>query len=279
MNKIKRINIKNYKAKSWLDRYPSGNVNLTEYFKSSQWYTQIKDNDKYNILNSLSKCNDMLSKELDKKTNIFPFPKHVFNAFKLAPKNIKVVIIGMDPYINSMKVNQKDGTSRLIPQACGYSFSVPKGFSMPPSLNNIFKNMYKYKHINNMPESGDLTWLVKQGVMLLNYSLTVLEKQTNSHTHIWKDFTNSTIEHLCNTQKNIIFVLWGANAQNTIKIIDKYKKNNHYIIKSKHPSPQAAIYKSNNTDNPDFMDKDHFGEINKILKSHNKKLINFNDLI
>ena len=155
----------------------------------------------------------------------FPPGKLVFNAFNLCPfDKVKVVILGQDPY-------HEQG------QAMGLSFSVPEGIMLPPSLQNI------YKEIQNdlgkpIPTSGDLTRWAKQGVLLLNATLTVRAHIANSHQTLgWANFTDAAIEALSAHREHIVFMLWGGFARSKKRLIDA---NRHCIIESVHPSPLSA---------------------------------------
>ena len=155
----------------------------------------------------------------------FPPGKLVFNAFNLCPfDKVKVVILGQDPY-------HEQG------QAMGLSFSVPEGIMLPPSLQNI------YKEIQNdlgkpIPTSGDLTRWAEQGVLLLNATLTVRAHIANSHQILgWANFTDAAIEALNAHREHIVFMLWGGFARSKKRLIDA---NRHCIIESVHPSPLSA---------------------------------------
>ena len=155
----------------------------------------------------------------------FPPAKLVFNAFNLCPfDKVKVVILGQDPY-------HEQG------QAMGLSFSVPEGIMLPPSLQNI------YKEIQNdlgkpIPTSGDLTRWAKQGVLLLNATLTVRAHIANSHQTLgWANFTDAAIEALNAHREHVVFMLWGGFARSKKRLIDA---NRHCIIESVHPSPLSA---------------------------------------
>ena len=155
----------------------------------------------------------------------FPPAKLVFNAFNLCPfDKVKVVILGQDPY-------HEQG------QAMGLSFSVPEGIMLPPSLQNI------YKEIQNdlgkpIPTSGDLTRWAKQGVLLLNATLTVRAHIANSHQTLgWANFTDAAIEALSAHREHVVFMLWGGFARSKKRLIDA---NRHCIIESVHPSPLSA---------------------------------------
>ena len=155
----------------------------------------------------------------------FPPGKLVFNAFNLCPfDKVKVVILGQDPY-------HEQG------QAMGLSFSVPEGIMLPPSLQNI------YKEIQNdlgkpIPTSGDLTRWAKQGVLLLNATLTVRAHIANSHQTLgWANFTDAAIEALNAHREHVVFMLWGGFARSKKALIDPRR---HCILESVHPSPLSA---------------------------------------
>ena len=150
----------------------------------------------------------------------FPPAKLVFNAFNLCPFNkVKVVILGQDPY-------------HELGQAMGLSFSVPDGVMLPPSLQNIYKEIHSDLG-KPIPTSGDLTRWAKQGVLLLNAKLTVRAHEANSH----QNFTDAAIETINTHREHIVFMLWGGFARSKKRLIDT---NRHCIIESVHPSPLSA---------------------------------------
>ena len=151
----------------------------------------------------------------------FPPAKLVFNAFNLCPFNkVKVVILGQDPY-------------HELGQAMGLSFSVPDGVMLPPSLQNIYKEIHSDLG-KPIPTSGDLTRWAKQGVLLLNATLTVRAHEANSHQALgWQNFTDAAIKALNKNHEHIVFMLWGNNAKKKKNLIDI---NRHCIIESYHPA-------------------------------------------
>lgn len=155
----------------------------------------------------------------------FPPGKLIFNAFNLCPFDaVKVVIIGQDPY-------HEPG------QAMGLSFSVPHGVALPPSLQNIFKEIEQDLNRKISP-IGDLTRWAEQGVLLLNATLTVRAHQANSHKHLgWNYFTDAVISTLSNRKENLVFMLWGGFARTKKQLIDTSK---HLVLESVHPSPLSA---------------------------------------
>jgi uracil-DNA glycosylase len=199
----------------------------------------------------LHKVNEALKLEIKQniKSCIFPYNiSDIFKIFHLCElKDIKVVILGQDPYYSNKY------------QANGIAFSVNKNVKIPPSLRNIYKEAKKES------TSGDLSEWVKQGVFLLNASLTVKEKCPNSHIFIWKEFINHIIDIINKECDNIIFVSWGASAASKYIYINL---NKHKILSSSHPSP-LSCYK---TDKP-FIGSDIFTNINKSLELYNKNVI------
>tara|TARA_B100000614_G_scaffold136555_1_gene121549 strand:- start:421 stop:1083 length:663 start_codon:yes stop_codon:yes gene_type:complete len=163
----------------------------------------------------------------DKKNGktIYPPGSLIFNAFFLTNlKDLKVVILGQDPY---------HGPG----QAHGLCFSVPTGIKQPPSLKNIFKELKDDLGVSKNINDGNLESWAKQGIFLLNTSLTVCHGQAMSHKDIgWEQFTNEVISVISREKERVVFVLWGSHAQSKIPLIDK----RHIIIKSPHPSPLSA---------------------------------------
>lgn len=185
-------------------------------------------------------------------SDVYPYDvQNIFKIFHLCKlTDIKVIILGQDPYYSNKN------------QANGIAFSVNQGIPIPPSLRNIFKEVGK-KNI----ESGDLTNWAKQGVFLLNTSLTVKEKSPNSHLSVWKIFTQHIIDIISKYSNNIIFIAWGKSAEKHYNNIDYTK---HMIIVSSHPSP-LSCYK---TEQP-FIGSDVFNKINMLLQDSNKTPISW----
>ncbi len=166
---------------------------------------------------------DFIKEERLSKT-IYPPANDLFNAFKLTDfKDIKVVILGQDPYHGEK-------------EAMGLSFSVRRGVRTPPSLRNIFKELKD--DIGVEREDTDLSSLAKQGVFLLNTVLTVEKDKANSHKDIgWEIFTDFVIKQINEKLNNVVFILWGRSARDKKKLITN---PSHYIIESAHPSPLSA---------------------------------------
>ncbi|MFI4847353.1 MAG: uracil-DNA glycosylase [Candidatus Makana argininalis] len=188
---------------------------------------------------------------------IHPNSDEVFNVFKFTNfENIKVVILGQDPYCN-------------FNQANGLAFSVNKGIIIPPSLKNIYKELHQDVNNFNIPKHGCLKSWSDQGVLLLNSILTVEHKKPNSHANIgWEIFTDIIIKIINYHLKGIIFLLWGFYAQKKIKFINT---NKHFVLKTYHPSPSSTKNK--------FLGCKHFSKTNFILKKIIKKPINWKSIM
>ena len=182
-------------------------------------------------------------KEERTKKIIFPSKEDLFKAFKLTEfDKIKVVIIGQDPYHGEN-------------EAMGLCFSVRKGITMPPSLRNIFKELEDDLGIKRT--DTDLTDWANQGIFLLNTVLTVEKDKANSHKDIgWQEFTDFVIKEINDKKDNVIFVLWGGQAQKKKSL---RRNKSHYIIESAHPSP-LSVYRG-------FFGSKPFSKINNYLKS------------
>lgn len=177
----------------------------------------------------------------------YPPGKLIFNAFNLCPFNdVKVVIIGQDPY-------HEPG------QAQGLSFSVAEGVRFPPSLDNIFKEVQADTGAP-IPASGDLTRWVRQGVLLLNATLTVRAHQAGSHQRMgWEEFTDAAVRALATKRSGIVYMLWGSYAQRKGALIDRGR---NLVLQSAHPSPLSA-YRG-------FFGNHHFSLANDYLKAQGK---------
>lgn len=174
---------------------------------------------------------------------VYPDKKEVFNAFRLTTfANLKVVIVGQDPY-------HGDG------EAHGLSFSVRDGVKLPPSLKNIYKELNDDLGIP-IKTTGDLSNWAKQGVLLLNSTLTVIKDTPNSHSNIgWQQFTDDVISLIDDKKRNVVFILWGNYARSKKSLI-----KNNYIIESAHPSPFSA--------RNGFFGSKPFSKTNKYLKEN-----------
>lgn len=223
-----------------------------------------------NMFNHICKedINTFIDSIYEDNINCYPNKEDVLNAFKYFKlKDTKVVILGQDCYINSINIDGKE-----IPQANGLAFSVNKEHKIPPSLKNIFKEMNETLDMFEIPKNGDLTYLAKQGVLLLNCALTVIKGSSNSHAKMWKPITDEIIKYISNNTNNIVFILWGNFARSKKDLIDV---NNHYIIEGKHPSPLSARYNKKGTD-LSFFGHNYFNNCNNYLYSKNKGKILWN---
>ncbi len=188
-----------------------------------------------------------------KTKTIYPTKENIFNALKLTPfKDVKVVIMGQDPY-------HGEG------EAHGLSFSVQEGIKLPPSLQNIYKELES--DLGIPPSSkGDLTKWTKEGVLLLNSTLTVVKDTPNSHKDLgWALFTDYIIKVLNAREEPVVFILWGNFAKSKKAFITN---PNHYIIESAHPSPFSARY--------GFFGSKPFSKCNEFLKSKGITEIDWN---
>lgn len=158
------------------------------------------------------------------KETVYPHPKHIFRAFELTPfDEVKVVILGQDPYHGAG-------------QAHGLSFSVLEGVRHPPSLKNIYKELIE--DVGGTPSSGDLSSWARQGVLLLNATLTVRAGAPGSHQNKgWEAFTDAVIAALSQEREHLVFILWGNYARSKGAHIDRTK---HLVLESAHPSPFSA---------------------------------------
>ncbi|MFV0589920.1 MAG: uracil-DNA glycosylase [Draconibacterium sp.] len=183
---------------------------------------------------------------------IYPPGKLIFNAFDQCPfDQLKVVILGQDPY---------HGPG----QAHGLCFSVNEGIPFPPSLRNIFKEL-KDDTGKEIPKSGDLTNWAKQGVLLLNATLTVRAHQAGSHQKKgWEEFTDAAIQTASNQKEHLVFLLWGNYAISKRRLIDE---NKHLVLTSVHPSPLSA--------SRGFFGNKHFSKANEFLVKNGLEAINW----
>lgn len=170
------------------------------------------------------KLREFLKREYSAR-EIYPPAEDIFNCFKLTPlSNLKAVILGQDPYHEPN-------------QAHGLCFSVRDGVKLPPSLQNIFKELHDDLGLP-VYKAGNLTEWAKNGVLLLNTTLTVRRGMANSHfNHGWETFTDGVIKKISDNLENVVFILWGSNARSKKKFIDTTK---HCVIESAHPSPLSA---------------------------------------
>jgi len=196
-----------------------------------------------------------------KKTQIYPDPKNIFKAFELCPfERVEVVILGQDPYHGAGQAN-------------GLSFAVNNGVRLPPSLQNIFKEIENDLSVQTTSQgrtlrsglNGDLSRWAVQGVLLLNATLTVRGSHPGSHQGKgWEAFTDAAIKALSDKREHLVFILWGNYARQKGLHIDRSK---HLVIESPHPSPFSA--------HSGFFGSKPFSKANDYLLKHNKKPIDW----
>jgi uracil-DNA glycosylase len=191
---------------------------------------------------------------IDEKTNgqtIFPAGDHIFNAMNTTHfENVRVVLLGQDPYHGAG-------------QAHGLSFSVRNSIKLPPSLQNIYKELVR--EYGTCPRGGDLTPWAEQGVLLLNATLTVRENMAGSHQNKgWEDFTDAIIRAVNDKHDHVVFLLWGSYAQKKGAFIDRAR---HLVLTAPHPSPLSA--------HRGFIGCGHFKQTNDYLTAHHRAPINW----
>lgn len=201
---------------------------------------------------SMNKLNAFLKSEFAAKKNIFPKPNEYLFALDMTPlENVKVVILGQDPYHG-------------VGQAHGLSFSVLEGVKLPPSLQNIYKEIEGDLGIK-VSRNGNLTRWAQQGVLLLNSVLSVEQDKAASHQGKgWEKFTDLIIATVNDHCENVVFILWGAHAQKKASFVDRKK---HLVLESVHPSPLSA--------HRGFFGTKPFSKANSYLKTHGKKEIDW----
>ena len=212
----------------------------TEIQIEATWKLQLADEFQKSYFKNLI---DFLAQEKAENRIFFPKIVQIFNAYNFTPfDDVKVVIIGQDPY---------HGPG----QAHGLSFSVPDNIALPPSLNNIYKELYT--DLGVQPKrSGNLEHWAQQGVFLLNAVLTVRAGAPTSHSKIgWQTFTDAVIKSLSDNKKGLVFLLWGNYARSKKDLIDSSK---HFILEAAHPSPLARGA---------FFGCRHFSKTNELLKN------------
>ena len=212
---------------------------------NNYWDVVLKEEYEKNYFKNIAM---FINKEYKEKI-VYPPKRDILRALKLTDYNdVKVVILGQDPYHGENKAN-------------GLSFSVNEGIKLPPSLKNIYKELYDDLGITKT--TGDLTSWANQGVLLLNSVLTVLKDTPTSHSKIgWQEYTDAIIKKLNEREKPIVFILWGNYARSKKNLITNKR---HYIIESPHPSPFSA--------NSGFFGSRPFSKTNEFLKKNNIKEI------
>lgn len=215
----------------------------------NSWKQRLEEQFSAPHMASLSK---FLRKEKLAGKKIYPPGGKIFNAFQLTKFNsVKIIILGQDPYHGPNQAN-------------GLSFSVERNVRTPPSLQNIFKELYSDLNIDP-PNHGDLTAWAEQGVLLLNTCLTVEDNLPNSHQGKgWEVFTDAVLSRINEERKHVVFIFWGRKAQAKEKLIDCKK---HLVIKSAHPSPFSA--------HNGFFGSKPFSKANLFLEKNNIEIVNW----
>ncbi|KAJ3383822.1 hypothetical protein HDU92_003914 [Lobulomyces angularis] len=198
-------------------------------------------------------------KELKKKvenarkiSKVYPPVNEMYSFAKFELSQIKVIILGQDPYHGPNQAN-------------GLCFSVKKGIKLPPSLRNIYKELQQDLGWKKIPDHGDLTSWASQGVLLLNASLSVEEGKANSHVKFgWETFTDNLIKYVNKNFENLVFLLWGGNAIKKSALVNKKK---HCVLETSHPSP-LSVHRG-------FFGCKHFSKANEYLISKNKQPIDW----
>ena len=196
---------------------------------------------------------DTVKAERESGQTIYPPAADVFNAFKATEFNqVKVIILGQDPYHGAG-------------QAHGLAFSVQKGVRIPPSLQNIYKELVNDIAGFQIPKHGNLQSWAEQGVLLLNTVLTVREGQAHSHAALgWETFTDKVIRQLVDHREHLVFILWGSHAQKKGAFIDRSR---HLVLTAVHPSPLSA--------SRGFFGSKPFSQTNQYLQQHGLSPINW----
>lgn len=184
---------------------------------------------------------------------VYPPEADVFNAFKYTPfETLKVIILGQDPY-------HEEG------EAMGLSFSVPVGIRKPPSLQNIYKELQSEYADFIIPDHGNLIPWARQGVLLLNSTLTVTQGKAGSHRgQGWEEFTDDVVKNISQTADGLVFLLWGNYARSKAALIDRQK---HLVLECAHPSPFSA--------SQGFFGCGHFRKANEYLAAKGKRPIDW----
>ncbi len=224
------------------------NCRMKEILKNTSWFSYLNEEFEKDYFKNLEKFVQQKRQEGE----VFPAKQDVFKALELTELNdVKVVILGQDPY-------HGEG------QAHGLSFSVPDGVKVPPSLVNIYKELHSDIAVA-VPKTGNLEHWARQGVLLLNNTLTVDKASAGSHQKKgWELFTKKIIEVVNDHCDGVVFILWGSPAQKKASFVDDSK---HLVLKSVHPSPLSS-YRG-------FFGSKPFSQANSFLKSKRKVVINW----
>jgi len=221
------------------------------------WFVFLKQNE--DILKDILL---QIERERTNGKEIFPRPSYLLRTLRFfEPKDTKMVILGQDPYPGFEIHNDK-----IIPHACGLSFSVSKKIKkIPGSLRNIFKELKNNYPDYKIPENGSLLkWAKEEKILLLNSGLTVIKKSPGKHLKYWESFTDSLIKYISDNCKQVIFLLMGNYAKKKVNLINA---KNNFIVMTVHPSPLSA--------NRGFIGSNVFKKIDVLLENHEIQPINF----
>jgi len=231
----------------------------------SSWANLLSSSGKPEILETVAVIERNLD-ELSMQRVILPVADHRYKALSINPENVKCVIVGQDPYHGIASIRLESGETASIPEAMGLSFSVPKGVKIPPSLRNIHKELSQDIGCP-IPDHGDLTNWVDQGVLLLNRMLSVGQDKPGSHSKLgWQPVTEALVSALSQQYSGIVFILWGNHAKSIQPFI---ADNGHAIIESSHPSPIGGSC------NKGFFGSRPFSRANEALASLGKQTIDW----
>jgi uracil-DNA glycosylase len=232
---------------------------------SLPWANLLSNTGRPEILNAIADIEGKLD-DISRQSIVLPVADHRYKAISINPEDVKCVIVGQDPYHGIAKILLESGETEPVPEAMGLSFSVPKGVKIPPSLRNIFKELNKDIGCE-VPEYGDLTNWVGQGVLLLNRMLSVEKDKPGSHSKLgWQLITEALVSALSEQHSGIVFILWGNHAKSIRPFI---ADNGHTIIESSHPSPIGGSC------NKGFFGSRPFSRANQALTNLGKQTIDW----
>jgi uracil-DNA glycosylase len=231
----------------------------------SSWANLLSNAGKPQTLNAIADLEGKLD-DISRQSIVLPVADHRYRALSINPEDVKCVIVGQDPYHGIAKIRLESGETKSVPEAMGLSFSVSKGVKIPPSLRNIFKEL-NHDIGCQVPEHGDLTKWVDQGVLLLNRMLSVEQDKPGSHSKLgWQPIIEALISALSQQHSGIVFILWGNHAKSIRPFI---ADNGHSIIESSHPSPIGGSC------NKGFFGSRPFSRANEALANLGKQTINW----
>ncbi|MDO9141799.1 MAG: uracil-DNA glycosylase [Methylobacter sp.] len=231
----------------------------------THWTNLLLAAGKPEILDAIAVIEQNLD-ELSRQSVILPAADHRYKALSINPEDVKCAIVAQDPYHGIAKIRLESGETRSVPEAMGLSFSVPKGVKIPPSLRNIFKELNQDIGCP-IPEHGDITHWVEEGVFLLNRMLSVEKDKPASHSQLgWQLITEALVSALSQQYSGIVFILWGNHAKSVRPFI---ADNGHAVIESSHPSSMGGSC------NKGFFGSRPFSRANQALATLGKETIDW----